>query len=217
MADKIREELENEGMTELFEKIEMPLVPVLAEMEVNGILCDIEALKKYADELSVKMNELTEKIYALAGETFNIGSPKQLGEILFVKMGLKGGKKTKTGYSTDADTLEKLRKDAPIVEHILEYRKYAKLKSTYCVRFVSFSQFSGSMNERMSNRSTRSSIFSTSSKPSQQRCSHSLWLMYSYRLPKTSPIRLISGNRASAQSYFSGSSLRPTIFSALSL
>ncbi len=132
MAEKIREELENEHMTELFEKIEMPLVPVLAEMEVNGILCDIEALKKYAEELSVKMNELTEKIYAMAGETFNIGSPKQLGEILFVKMGLKGGKKTKTGYSTDADTLEKLRKDAPIVEHILEYRKYAKLKSTYC-------------------------------------------------------------------------------------
>ena len=132
MAEKIREELENESLIDLFENIEMPLVPVLAEMEVNGILCDIEALKNYADELAVKMDELTEKIYDIAGEKFNIGSPKQLGDILFNKMGLKGGKKTKTGYSTDADTLEKLRKDAPIVEHILEYRKYAKLKSTYC-------------------------------------------------------------------------------------
>ncbi|MBQ6934173.1 MAG: DNA polymerase I [Clostridia bacterium] len=132
MAEKIREELENEQLLDLFENIEMPLVPVLAEMEVNGIRCDIEALKNYADELAVKMDELTEKIYDIAGEKFNIGSPKQLGDILFNKMGLKGGKKTKTGYSTDADTLEKLRKDAPIVEHILEYRKYAKLKSTYC-------------------------------------------------------------------------------------
>ncbi|MBE6988370.1 MAG: DNA polymerase I [Ruminococcaceae bacterium] len=132
MAEKIREELENESLIDLFENIEMPLVPVLAEMEVNGIRCDIEALKNYADELAVKMDELTEKIYDIAGEKFNIGSPKQLGDILFNKMGLKGGKKTKTGYSTDADTLEKLRKDAPIVEHILEYRKYAKLKSTYC-------------------------------------------------------------------------------------
>lgn len=132
MAKDIEKELKDEGIYELFENIEMPLVPVLADMEVRGIRCDVKALEEYAIELSDKMEELSNKIYDLAGKRFNISSPKQLGDILFNKLGLKGGKKTKTGYSTDADTLEKLKKDAPIVEYALEYRKYAKLKSTYC-------------------------------------------------------------------------------------
>ena len=132
MGQQTEKELKEQGLWELFENIEMPLIPVLAEMETNGIEIDADALKEYGDELSQKMEQIAEIIYDEAGERFNIGSPKQLGEILFGKMGLKGGKKTKTGYSTDADTLEKLKKDSPMVANVLEYRKYSKLKSTYC-------------------------------------------------------------------------------------
>jgi DNA polymerase-1 len=111
--------------------VEMPLVSVLASMECEGILASREELKKYGDRLNERIEELTKDIYEEAGEEFNINSPKQLGVILFEKMKLKGGKKTKTGYSTAADVLEKLAPESKIVANILEYRTYSKLKSTY--------------------------------------------------------------------------------------
>ena len=100
-------------------------------MERAGVRVDAGALKAYGDELGVRIRELETKIYEEAGETFNINSPKQLGGILFDKLGMKGGKKTKTGYSTSAEVLEKLAPEHPIVADILEYRQLAKLKSTY--------------------------------------------------------------------------------------
>ncbi len=123
--------LRESGMDRLYRELEMPLVFTLYRMERAGIRVDAEALKAYGDELAVRIGELETKIYEEAGETFNINSPKQLGAILFDKMGMKGGKKTKTGYSTSADVLEKLAPDHPIVADILEYRQLAKLKSTY--------------------------------------------------------------------------------------
>ena len=119
------------GMWELYTEIEMPLVFVLASMEAAGIRMDAEALKEYGNALAVKITELEERIYEQAGEKFNINSPKQLGVILFEKMQLPGSKKTKTGYSTSADVLEKLAPQQPIIRDILEYRTLAKLKSTY--------------------------------------------------------------------------------------
>lgn len=127
MAEKLKEN----GQENLFYEIEMPLISVLADMEKYGIKVDKEALLAYQKRLEESMDGMEEEIYALAGEKFNVNSPKQLGVILFEKLGLKGGKKTKTGYSTAADVLEKLRTEHPIVEHILNYRQLAKLKSTY--------------------------------------------------------------------------------------
>ena len=127
LLDKLKET----GMDELFTKIEMPLVFALYHMEKNGVRVNSDALKEYGDQLAVHIRALEKEIYEEAGETFNINSPKQLGVILFEKMQIPGGKKTKTGYSTAADVLEKLAPDHPIVSKILEYRQYAKLKSTY--------------------------------------------------------------------------------------
>lgn len=123
--------LKDLGMWELYQEIEMPLVFTLAGMELAGVKLDTESLKEYGNELGVKIAELEERIYEQAGERFNINSPKQLGVILFEKMQLPGSKKTKTGYSTSADVLEKLAPEQPIVKDILEYRTLAKLKSTY--------------------------------------------------------------------------------------
>ena len=119
------------GMWELYTDMEMPLVFTLASMEMAGIKMNAEALKEYGNALAVKIAELEERIYEQAGEKFNINSPKQLGVILFEKMQLPGSKKTKTGYSTSADVLEKLAPEQPIIRDILEYRTLAKLKSTY--------------------------------------------------------------------------------------
>ena len=111
--------------------VEMPLTAVLASMENEGILTSRDELVRYSEMLGARVDELTQEIYEEAGEEFNINSPKQLGVILFEKMKLPGGKKTKTGYSTAADVLEKLAPDYKIVANILEYRTYSKLKSTY--------------------------------------------------------------------------------------
>ena len=127
LAPKLREQ----GMWELFETIEMPLCRVLAEMERTGCRVDKGALVSFGEMLAKNSAELEQSIYDMAGETFNINSPKQLGEILFGKLGLPHGKKTKTGWSTNADVLEKLRYEAPIVGAVLEYRQFTKLKSTY--------------------------------------------------------------------------------------
>ena len=123
--------LEALDVTRLYYEVELPLCRVLAEMETAGFLVDRKALAEYGQTLQGVMDETEQAIYAAAGETFNINSPKQLGVILFEKLGLPHGKKTKTGWSTNADVLEKLRYDAPIVADVLRYRQYAKLKSTY--------------------------------------------------------------------------------------
>ena len=127
----LEEKLKEQGMLSLFREIEMPLVFVLYDMEEEGISIDGNSLKEYGDKLSVSINELESRIYEQAGEKFNINSPKQLGVILFEKLELPNGKKTKTGYSTSAEVLEGLAEDYPIVSDILEYRQLSKLKSTY--------------------------------------------------------------------------------------
>ena len=123
--------LEDAKMDKLYSEIELPLAFVLRSMEDYGIRVEKEELKAYGDALVSRIHELEENIYDLAGERFNINSPKQLGVILFEKMRLPYGKKTKTGYSTSAEVLEKLRSEDPIVNFILEYRQLTKLKSTY--------------------------------------------------------------------------------------
>jgi len=127
----LEQKLSETGMLSLFREIEMPLSLVLYDMEKEGILVKPEELKAYGERLSGRIAELETKIYEEAGKEFNLNSPKQLGEILFEEMHLPGGKKTKTGYSTAADVLEKMAPDYPIVADILEYRGLAKLKSTY--------------------------------------------------------------------------------------
>lgn len=129
--EKLDSELEATGMKKLYEEVELPLVYTLADMEKEGIICDAGALKEYGEKLSVRIEGLETKIYEEAGEEFNINSPKQLGVILFEKLQMPYGKKTKTGYSTAADVLEKLAPEYPVVADILEYRQLAKLKSTY--------------------------------------------------------------------------------------
>ena len=130
-APVLRDKLREQGMYDLMYEIEMPLTKVLYEMERYGVLVRPDELRAYGDALVGRIEELEQSIYRQASCEFNINSPKQLGEILFEKMGIKGGKKTKTGYSTAADVLEKLAPDYPIVSDILEYRGLAKLKSTY--------------------------------------------------------------------------------------
>lgn len=130
-SEILMKRLEETGMKELFLNIEMPLVFTLHDMERNGVKVEAQALKEYGDRLAEHIRKLEQEIYMLAGETFNINSPKQLGVVLFEQLKLPGGKKTKTGYSTAAEVLEKLAPDHPVVAKILEYRQYAKLKSTY--------------------------------------------------------------------------------------
>lgn len=127
----LEQRLENEDMAGLYENIEKPLVYALKEMESNGILVDKDGLIAYGDMLKEKIAVVEKEVYELAGTQFNINSPKQLGEVLFGQMGLPGGKKTKTGYSTSADVLEKLAPEHPVVGKVLEYRQLTKLNSTY--------------------------------------------------------------------------------------
>lgn len=131
LEDVFRKKLTEYGMDTLYYEIELPLCAVLAEMEYTGVLIDRDALKAYGEGLSDGIEVLQSEIYSMAGEQFNINSPKQLGTILFEKLMLPTGKKTKTGWSTNADVLEKLRGKHPIIQHILDYRTLTKLKSTY--------------------------------------------------------------------------------------
>ena len=137
-GDKVLSRIGTLGMTDLFTKIEMPLIPCLHDMERLGIRLLPAQLRAYGDKLSAQIAELEKDIHKEAGEEFNINSPVQLGEILFGKMGIPGGKKTKKGYSTAADVLEKLAPDYPFVSRILEYRALAKLKSTYTEGLIAF-------------------------------------------------------------------------------
>lgn len=131
IKDKLIEKMQEEKSYDLFNNIEMPLVNVLADMEITGIKVDKNVLDEMQKEIEIKMELLEENIYNLAGLEFNISSPKQLGEVLFEKLQIPGGKKNKTGYSTDVKVLEKLALNYPIAEKILDYRALAKLNSTY--------------------------------------------------------------------------------------
>lgn len=142
-VEVLRRKLRDTKMDTLFRDIEMPLVFTLFDMEQNGIRVEADALKQYGDQLAGKIAELEKEIYEEAGETFNINSPKQLGVVLFENMKLPGGRKTKTGYSTAADVLEKLAPEHPVVAKILEYRQYTKLKSTYADGLANYIQDDG--------------------------------------------------------------------------
>ena len=136
--DKIEEELKSMEMLKLYNEIEVPTVYVLEHMEHEGIRVDASALQAYSVMLAERIQDLERKIYDVAGEEFNINSPKQLGEILFEKLQLPGAKKTKTGYSTNVDVLNKLKNDYAIVADVLDYRQVAKLKSTYADGLASY-------------------------------------------------------------------------------
>ena len=131
-CNSLTKALEQSGQLELLLSIELPLARVLGSMELVGFLADFDGLAEHSKVLQQRIDALTGEIYSLAGEEFNINSPKQLGQILFVKLELPAKKKTKSGFSTNAEVLEELRYDFPIVELILQYRQLAKLKSTYC-------------------------------------------------------------------------------------
>ncbi len=135
---KTLEKLKETNQIDLFNNIEMPLVEVLADMQFNGIFADKDELIQFGKTLKIEIEKLTKLIYELAGEEFNINSPKQLGIILFEKIKLPVIKKTKSGYSTDVDVLEKLKKEHPIIEKILEYRQLGKLNSTYVEGLIPF-------------------------------------------------------------------------------
>lgn len=129
ITEAVQLQLEEKNLWMIYKKIEKPIIAILYNMELKGIAIDIPALAEYSAQLAGELAAQEKKIYELAGEEFNIGSPKQLGVILFEKLGLESGKKTKTGYSTDNDVLEKL--DHPIAKEVISYREIAKLKSTY--------------------------------------------------------------------------------------
>ncbi len=131
LAERLRAEIDREGMTDLLENIEMPLTEVLASMEHFGVSIDRDGVKSFGAELSEMIEETKQMIYDDAGHEFNISSPKQLGTVLFEELGLPAKKKTKSGYSTNADVLEELRNYSPIVDNVLKYRQYTKLNSTY--------------------------------------------------------------------------------------
>ena len=127
----LEEKLKENEQFELYKNLELPLASILGKMESQGITVHVDTLEQMGDDLAKKLDVIEATIYEFAGEKFNINSPKQLGVILFEKLGLQAIKKTKTGYSTAADVLEKLQYEHEIVKHILDYRQLAKLKSTY--------------------------------------------------------------------------------------
>ena len=131
LLENDRDELEKAELTELFYNLEIPLIEVMAFMEYIGVQVDRKTLKNIGNTIETRIDHLSGEIYAIAGEEFNIKSPSQLGVILFEKMRLTPGKKTKTGYSTNAEILEKIREESPIIDKIMEYRKLTKLKGTY--------------------------------------------------------------------------------------
>lgn len=148
LTDKLKDELEDKGQTALFDDIEFPLSDILAEMEITGIRVDAQRLNQMKGEFATRLHEIEQTIYQQAGEEFNLNSPKQLGVILFEKMGLPVIKKTKTGYSTAVDVLEQLKEQAPIVEDILTYRQISKIQSTYVEGLLKMIQPDGKIHTR---------------------------------------------------------------------
>lgn len=155
------DDLKKDEMDKLFFDIEMPLTIVLASMEYNGIRVDANILKDMEEEMSLRIDDITKSIYELAGEEFNISSTKQLGVILFEKLGLKGAKKTKTGYKTDVSILNKLVNEHPIIEKILEYRGLSKIKSTYLEGLVNYIRDDGKIHTIYKQNLTRTGRLSS--------------------------------------------------------
>ena len=131
LADDFKERLRETGMEKLYKEVEHPLIQVLADMEITGFKVNEAILRELDVEFTAILEDLTKEIYEIAGQEFNINSPKQLGEILFEKLGLPVVRRTKTGYSTNIEVLEQLRDQHVIIEKIIEYRQVMKLKSTY--------------------------------------------------------------------------------------
>ena len=129
----LNKKIEDDALSEILHKLELPLIPILAEIEENGFKIDPRGMLEYAEALDELAESLKQRIYFMAGGEFNINSPKQLADVLFVRLGLPCKKKTKNGFSTDAETLEELRSESPIIDDILEYRQVAKLRSTYAI------------------------------------------------------------------------------------
>ncbi len=161
LCDAIAAELEADSMSTLLSDIELPLARVLTEMESAGFSVDTEGLSAFGKLLSERLELIRSEIYTLAGGEFNVNSPKQLGNVLFVKLGIKNGKKTKTGYSTDADTLGKLRGEHPIIDLILEYRTLSKLVSTYVEGLLEAADTSGRIHTTFLQTETRTGRISS--------------------------------------------------------
>ena len=161
ITPKYLEELKNLEMDKLFSDIEMPLVNVLANMEFEGVKCDKDILEAMEKDIDESIKKLEQDIYTLAGEEFNISSPKQLGNILFDKLGLPGAKKTKTGYKTDVKVLDKLKGEYEIVSKILDYRGLTKIKSTYLEGLSNFIREDGKIHTIYKQNLTRTGRLSS--------------------------------------------------------
>ncbi len=161
LCDMLRAELKNHGEEKILDEIELPLAKVLASMELRGFKIDPEGIRSFGDELLSTIKETEKRIYELCGEEFNILSPKQLGVVLFEHLGLPAKKKTKTGYSTNADILEDLRKYHPAIDEILEYRKLTKLNSTYVEGLLGALAPDGRVHTRFNQKETRTGRISS--------------------------------------------------------
>jgi len=162
LCTKMEQLLRENGQYALFQDVELPLARVLASMELHGIAVDKERIARFGEVLDERINALTAEITEHAGLEFNINSPKQLGEILFDKLQLRAPKKTKTGYSTNAETLESLRGEHPIIEPVLEYRTVTKLKSTYCDGLQKVVESDGRIRSTLNQTETRTGRISSS-------------------------------------------------------
>lgn len=161
VCDTLAPLLEAQGLLTLYRDIELPLARVLADMERWGFLVDTGGIAEYGNALGMRINELEREIYSLVGYEFNLNSPKQLGEALFVKLGLPAKKKTKSGYSTGAEVLEDLKYAHPAVSLLLEYRQLAKLKSTYCDALPAVADRVGRIHSTLSQTETRTGRISS--------------------------------------------------------
>lgn len=161
VCDCLEKNIENAGQSKLLTEIEIPLAKVLAQMELEGFLVDTDGITEYGKQLSERINELQKFVWDEVGYEFNLNSPKQLGEALFVKLGLPCKKKTKSGFSTNAEVLEGLRYEHPAVEHLLEYRQLAKLKSTYCDGLTSAVDSDGRIRSTLNQTETRTGRISS--------------------------------------------------------
>ncbi len=161
VSDALEKELMATGQAELLRDIELPLATVLGDMELSGVLIDADALKVHGEELEVRIRELESEIHSLVGYEFNLNSPKQLGVALFEKLGLPAKKKTKSGYSTNAEVLEELRDAHPAVGLLLQYRTLAKLKSTYCDSLLSAVAKDGRIHSTFNQTETRTGRISS--------------------------------------------------------
>lgn len=161
LVDRMAEEIAKKNQTELLETIELPLAEVLAHMENIGFAVDGEGIRAYGEVLQKQIDEIQAQVYDAVGYEFNLNSPKQLGEALFVKLGLSHGKKTKSGYSTRAEILEELRYEHPAVEMVLNYRTLAKLKSTYCDGLLKVIEKDGRIHSSFNQTETRTGRISS--------------------------------------------------------